>query len=1411
MLRLILENVLTHSSFFDKLGRSEQHNLIEFNKRIKVVCYKKPMLHFLRLKPILVVCVLFLYCCFSINGQSMKRRFVDGDYILEISLWAKEDGLPSWHISDIIKDKRGYIWLATDVGLVRFDGGSFTTFTTAHHGLRSDRVGRIAEDVNGKIWLFCYQGTDRIFDVFDPIEEAAVPLKSYINEEVPLSPYSHYGFFRQQDTIWVLDPVSGKGGRYDGQWEWRLNDTTTTKKARTFSEVEDFPYYYPRKDGLFWVWKKKGEKSGLYLIDRYGREVSDLFLAGEKNRFTTVDEALNLYSWPQPQFVGDLDTLFAFKDNRIQAFPYGTYPRITWGNSTYHDHSRFLKANQEGIGLAINNVTSFFFKEDEIFFENLRNLLAQNFQANITEIIVLIDNESFWFNSPEGLFRMEIKQRLFTTYTHQDNIVTSVRGMVGIGDSQLIANTYAGMFRIDLPQKHFSSLPLNNGFHNMGFLKEGSKLWVTKSFADLIQYDLLKKNYNVFPFQYYKEDYNGYRLHRLNEATLWIASDLGVLELNEETRSFQPHLLRDTSTYYWYTNRQGLWLGSQFGLFLFDNHGKRKKHFSILEEDKVGPRVYYIHEDKDGLFWLGTEQGLLRWNPNNGTYKRYTIDDGLSDNHIHAVFEDSYGNLWLPSNYGLMRFRKSDGFVTTYLEKDGLPSSEFNFLAYFKRQDGVLFLGGVNGIVSFHPDSIRDQQQSALHLEIANITVYDRKLETAISKTRAVRQQVVLEIEPSQNRLEISLVPHYFIDSKVVYEWRIPQENEQWKVLSAPNLSIVNPNYGTYLLEFRVYPLGNKDLQSNILRIQLKVKKPLYLRWWFFALLVLLGLGGFLGYFRIRQLRLWQRNEELAQEVFNRTKELQEKLVTIDQQAKELRQLDEMKSRFFINISHELRTPLSMILGPVISLSKQSFPPEQMSQLQRIKRSTKQLRQMIEEILDLARLEAGKLELREEIIHFASFIRRVVNAFHSLAESKEIAYELVLEVPEDLRLKLDAQKVERMLNNLISNALKFTNRGGRVTVKASIQATAILLTVEDTGVGINEADLKKIFNRYYQARHQKNVENGGLGIGLAMCKELADFLGGQLEVESELGKGTVFSLKLPLSVTKETLPELKKTKEQEVLTKTRLFTLPLPASVEAQPMVLIVEDNDDFRKYLLEILGPYFRLVHAYDGLDALNILEQQEVDLVVSDVMMPRMDGFELLKAVRSQPPQWGLPFILLTARSEQADQLYGLRLGVDTYLSKPFEENELIARIHNLLSNQQKRKSAFEAAMTSLEDYALSSAKDTDPPRGPSFDELWLIDLEKFLENRIQDTHLKVGDLAHAMAMSERSFRDKLKSCTGLKPSQYMLQARLQLAYRLLEEKRYPTIAELVYAVGIQSKAYFSKAFKLEYGKSPSEMIKE
>jgi signal transduction histidine kinase/DNA-binding response OmpR family regulator/ligand-binding sensor domain-containing protein len=1328
-------------------------------------------------------------------AQPVTQLFYEEDYTVEVNQWTAKAGLPSWLIFDLFENKQGYIWLATDRGLVRFDGHEFTVYSEKKYGFRSTVAMYVVEDLKGNLWTFLKLRDKYIIDVFDPVLEQAVPLEDYIETSLPLAQFHNLSTYAIGDTLWILDPVTRVGGMYDGEWHWKLRDTT--------SHSEDYSRYFPSGNQGFIRQEVREGVSYLERIDSLGNMLHQEHKGELSQQPVFMNDDYQIWFPKKNPITSQIERIgFCDKDGKfthsvpLSEIKQGLRARTIPG--TVH----FL-LGAEGVALQYENSKIQLYEKGKVLPFDLGQLMLDAFKAETSWTFWMTKDNSFWFRSVKGLFRIKVRPRVFRNLITEEEGPVSFRSILSLSDTILLANTYKGsrLLNVRSGTNEYISLPNNlSDRSSKGLLMHGGNVWISGHFNPLIYYNLAERKvqdtYRVKPRF---PAYEGTGLFMLDD-TLLIGSQLGLLHLRPGDTVVTIRNFQDTTIHCFYENNAGIWLGTNEGLQLLSHEGRALQRFDLLAATESSSRsVFHIYEDKEGFFWMATDQGLLKWQPFSTKHpKTYTIADGLSSNMIHAVYEDKHNQLWLPSNYGLMRMDKTSGRITTYYKEDGLPDSEFNYMSHFQDEEGKLYFGTIDGLCIFHPDSlaVKTSLKQKVRLQIAKVVVYERNTETPKLSTKQVIDTEELRLHPDENRVIINLTPNYLLGHDVVYEWQLSSEGENWRIMPTPMLELSNLDYGRHELKIRAYSVGNAINDRREVAISIFVMRPFFLQRWFIITMIgLLGLGVW-WIIRIRSQRLIAANIRLQAKVEDATKEL--------------RQLDAMKSRFFINISHELRTPLSMILGPVTSLSKQPFPPEQMSQLQRIKRSTKQLRQMTEEILDLARLEAGKLELREEVVVFSPFIKRVFNAFHSLAVSRNINYKLVLDAPVDLRLMLDTQKVERILNNLISNALKFTGRGGQVMVKVVVDSTAIMMAVEDTGVGINEADLKRIFDRYYQARHQGILENGGLGIGLAMSKELAVFLGGDLEVESELGKGSVFSIKLPVLVADEALPELKTTSEQDILTKTRLLTLPPPANTAGQPMVLIAEDNDDFRAYLLEILRPYYRLVQASDGLEALDVLNQQEVDLVVSDVMMPRMDGFELLKAVRSQPQQWGLPFILLTARSEQADQLYGLRLGVDTYLSKPFEENELIARIHNLLSNQQKRKAAFEAAMTPMPETSALVSAPTQAPKGPSFDELWLIDLEKLLEKRIQDTHLKVGDLAQAMAMSERSFRDKLKNCTGLKPSQYILQARLQLAYRLLEEKRYPTIAELVYAVGFQSKAYFSKAFKIQYGKSPSDMMK-
>lgn len=512
----------------------------------------------------------------------------------------------------------------------------------------------------------------------------------------------------------------------------------------------------------------------------------------------------------------------------------------------------------------------------------------------------------------------------------------------------------------------------------------------------------------------------------------------------------------------------------------------------------------------------------------------------------------------------------------------------------------------------------------------------------------------------------------------------------------------------------------------------------------------------------------------------------------VARQNQALASLDAAKSRFFANISHEFRTPLTLILAPLEPAIAAVKDHSLRGQLQAARRSAFQLLQLVEELLDLSRLEAGKLTLQEQDIHLTAWLRQRLAGFESLAASKGIKLRFDSRCPENLALRLDAGKLEKILNNLLGNALKFTEKGGEVRLNAGWkeqdqQKGLLTLEVSDNGPGIQPEDLPRIFERFYQGAHR---QDGGAGIGLALSRELAQFMNGSLEAESRPGHGSKFTLSLTAAGVPAALPAAEMP----------AIAAPAPEAYQPgidreKPVVLVVEDNPDLRRYLGDTLAPHFQVVFAGDGVDAIQRLEREHIDLVVSDVMMPRMDGFALLEAIRRQPAVFQqIPFILLTARALDDDRLQGFLLGVDDYIAKPFEPALLIARIKNLLQLRQQR-------------YQSNAAQDAQIPDNTNL--AWLKKAEKAVLERIDDPDLTIETLAKTLNQSTRNLDRTLKRLSGFSPVGFIREIRLQRARQWLEQKRFSSVAEVRQAVGIENPAYFTRIFTQRFGIGPRALL--
>ena len=582
-----------------------------------------------------------------------------------------------------------------------------------------------------------------------------------------------------------------------------------------------------------------------------------------------------------------------------------------------------------------------------------------------------------------------------------------------------------------------------------------------------------------------------------------------------------------------------------------------------------------------------------------------------------------------------------------------------------------------------------------------------------------------------------------------------------------------------------------------------------------FILWVNLALTLFALAFGLGQFYLHRRSKRILE------REMRERTQTIEAQARKLQELNASQSDMFADIVHEIRTPLSLImqLNESIMIERYGTANGNIKGASRIAlRNGKRLINLVEEILELSKLDMIKVQLQEKPVHFHAYVQGLYAMLRGKAASKHIQMSLDYQLCEALWLSLDQEKFEKIFNNLVGNALKFTPVNGRVKVRLEEAAGGenIHLVVADTGPGISEEDLQHIFDRYYQSKSpQLAPKEHGVGIGLALVKNYADLFEGELSVDSHLGQGTTFVFSFPpkkLNPEKSDLViqalEMSRPPMAEAHTDDELATEPIPKNTPGKlPHVLVVEDNEDMLQFLKELLEREYHVSVAGDGQEALEVLVQSEepIDFVLSDMVMPNMDGFGLLKAIRGDDDWRDLPFLMLTAESRASQRIDAFTFGVDDYLLKPFSAEELLVRIKSLLKNSQQRIK-WQQKDADAPEIVEMAAKE---PRMTAADLDWLKKLETVVQGEVGNRQFNVLELASTMAVSERQLFRMIKRLTGMTPNKYLRDLKLYKAKELLENYTYGTISEVSYAVGFEDPHYFSKIYASQFGKKPSDYL--
>jgi len=852
-----------------------------------------------------------------------------------------------------------------------------------------------------------------------------------------------------------------------------------------------------------------------------------------------------------------------------------------------------------------------------------------------------------------------------------------------------------------------------------------------------------------------------------------------------------------------------LWLGSDQGLARFDPKTatfRRYRHdprdAGSLSHDAIRA-ILPDPREPNRFLWIGTAGGgLNRLDVGSGTFAHFTERDGLPNNVVYAILADTSGRLWLSTNRGLSRFNPVTRRFRNYDAGDGLQSDEFNSGAAFRSASGELFFGGIYGFNYFRPEEVQNNP----HIPEVVITGFRRGnryetvrdsgtiLHATISETDTLRlshRDAVLTFEFAA--LE------YSASAKNRYAYRLIGFNDEWFESGAVRAATyTNLPPGRYTFQVRA---SNNDGVWNEQGTSLAViiLPPWWRTWWAYTLYGALALAALYGVrrYEMNRLRLEQRLEI-------------ERL-----EGEQLRELDRARSRLFANVSHEFRTPLTLTMGPLDDLRAGlhgPLSPAVAEQVDLARRNAWRVLGLINEILELARAESGRVVLNARRLDLAQLVSSVARTFQPLADRKAITFDIHAPA-EHVMVYGDPDLLDRGLSNLFSNAFKFTPDGGAVRVTVTSDETSARITVRDSGPGIPAADLPLIFDRFHRA--STLATQPGTGIGLALANELIVLHGGSITVESDEGFGSMFTVTLrrgrahlaPEQVADESgtftwtprgASALPLVPPPSTVADASTPTIEAGASIEDVTTVLVVDDNAEVRAYVKQHLAPRYRVLEAVNGEQGVEVARRLLPDLVLSDVMMPVMDGHALCRALKTDPETDFIPVILLTARAEAEDRLAGLTEQADDYLTKPFDVRELLARIANIVAMRRRLRERFASTRAPLTIH--TSPVDVEPA-----DRRFLDQVHAAIDANLGDDGFNVERLASEVAQSRGNLHRRLRDLVGESPSDLIRRVRLERAAHLLESG-VGSVAEVAYAVGFKSVAHFSNAFNEHHGVRPS-----
>lgn len=1365
-------------------------------------------------KSLLILCALAVFSVISAQERIIFRTL------------STRDGLSNGSIKSIIQDNDGFMWFATIGGLNKYDGIRFTVYNNLKNNpqsLSSDDVTCIFQDSKNRMWVGTFGGGLNLFDkeknLFKSFESDNNSSNALSSTEI------NFIYEDLEHNIWIgTENGLNKYIEEDNSFKcYKLSPenpfSISSNSVKTLCEDKFGQFWIGTFGGGLNKFDSKSEKFTHFRLDpKKDYSLSSDFILdieplGSGFLIGTNGGGLELFKPESGRFINFFSE-YSEKYKNVQIVKdiftdsKGTIWIATDGQGLFkikpnndivnpgYSISRFLYSNKVKSSLASNAIYKIFEdRQQNIWIGTAWNGISviEHSQENIeffysdiegidplAVISVYADqNDNLWIGSDgKGLYCYNRKTYEIKNYP---NILSSNsdRDYIQVIQEDRIGNLWVGTYSNGLGYfntKTGKFITYRNNpsdskslSHNnvRSILPDGENdLWITTWGGGVSHFNALRKDFTNY-------------LHNENDPKS-LSNNNAISIVNAGNGKF--------------------WVGTfGGGLNLFDPNDESFTKFMHHEDNPnslSGNNILCLHKDQNENLWIGTwGAGLTKFDIIRQTFTRYDLENGLINNTVTSIEEDNNGILWLSTKKGICSLNPKTNEIKLLNLNRNSRINEFHINSSFKNQDGKIYFGGIEGLICFNPNNLTNTN-NPLIVKLTGFEVFNKEVDvnenSILNKQITYLDEIRLSYKQSVFTIKYAALEFPFSDN-CQYAVKMEGFENEWREMGTQNsATYTNLSPGKYTFKVKAKPF-NSEWNKEYTKINIIITPPLFKTWWAITSYILVFI--ILLYAFQRYTLIWARlKNNLKVERLKREQESN---------------IHQLKIRFFTNISHEIRTPLMLVHEPLNDLieSGQGGASVQRS-LKIIKKNADRLLQLINELLDFRRIELGKLKLNVAEGNIVKFSHEIFLSFREYARNRKINYSFKTSA-ERIPVFFDRIQMEKVIYNLLSNSFKYTPEHGSVSVEIKDDDSNVFIIVNDSGEGIAKDKLPHVFDRFYQTDYTSVSHQTGFGIGLSIVKELIDLHAGSISVTSEQGAGSIFTISLKHG--KNHFPDdliAKDFKNSENIENYESFadiehldsTNNNETNHTKDQTILIVEDNPDLRNYLIDKLKKDFTIVEAKDGQEGMDKALENLPDFVISDVMMPVMDGIELCRKLKTDIRTSHIPIILLTARTASIYKMEGFETGADDYLTKPFRLDELKIRMKNILNNRKLlRERYLKEALMQPKELLITSP-----------DEKFLHNLIEVIETNIDQPDFKVEFLSQELHMSHSVIYKKIKALSGLSLIEFVRDIRLKRAAQLLSQNKL-SITDVCYQVGFTDRRYFSQVFKKKYGKTPTDFADE